>query len=287
AVVADGMLGTRHRSNMELVAQGAGNIGSILFGGIPATGAIARTATNIKSGGRTPIAGMIHAAVLLLILLFFGKYAALIPMPALAAILIVVAYNMSEWREFRDQLRGPKSDAVVLLATFFLTVLIDLTVAIQIGVLLATFLFMKRMSDATQVTQVTETLVDRDEAEIRDISKLEAPPGVEIFEIYGSLFFGAIERFKDAMRSVEERPRVLILRMRHVQTIDASGLHSMNELLDSTKRRGIVLIISAVRPGVRELMERSGFADSLGVENFCEDIFCALERAEQIMRNDR
>src|SRR5258707_1336662 len=195
AVVADGMLGTRHRSNMELIAQGVGNIGSVLFGGIPAAGAIARTATNIKSGGRAPVAGMVHAVVLLLILLFFGKYAALIPMPTLAAILIVVAYNMSEWQQFRDLLRGPKTDAVVLLATFFLTVLIDLTVAIQVGVVLATFLFMQRMSEATEVTQVTETLFDQEETETRDISKLEVPDGVEIFEIYGSLFFGAIARF--------------------------------------------------------------------------------------------
>jgi len=283
AVVADGMLGTRHRSNMELVAQGFGNIGSILFGGIPATGAIARTATNIKSGGRTPIAGMIHAVVLFLILLFFGKYAALIPMPTLAAILIVVAYNMSEWKEFTDLLRGPKSDAVVLLATFCLTVLIDLTVAIQIGVLLATFLFMQRMSEATRVTQVTETLLDQDETPTRDISKLEVPAGVEVFEIYGSLFFGAIERFKDAMRSVEKRPQVLILRMRQVQTIDASGLHSMNELLETTARRNIALVISAVRPNVRELMDQSGFSESLGDENFCDDIFIALERAKELM----
>jgi SulP family sulfate permease len=283
AVVADGMLGTRHRSNMELVAQGAGNIGSVLFGGIPATGAIARTATNIKTGGRTPIAGMIHAVVLLLILLFFGKYAALIPMPALAAILIVVAYNMSEWVEFKDLLRGPKSDAVILLATFLLTVFIDLTVAIQVGVLLATFLFMKRMSDATQVTQVTETLSDQDETEARDISKLTVPKGVEVFEIYGSLFFGAIERFKDAMRSVKERPRVLILRMRHVQTIDASGLHSLKELLEATRRGSIVLIISAVRADVRQLMEQDGFAESLGIENFSEDIFTALNRASEIL----
>jgi SulP family sulfate permease len=283
AVVADGMLGTRHRSNMELVAQGAGNIGSIVFGGIPATGAIARTATNIKSGGRTPVAGMVHATVLLLILLFFGKYASSIPMPALAAILIVVAYNMSEWQEFRDLLHGPKSDAVVLLATFCLTVLIDLTVAIQIGVVLATFLFMKRMSDATQVTQVTETLLDHDESEVRDISKLEVPAGVEVFEIYGSLFFGAIERFKDAMRSVEKRPRVLILRMRHVQTIDASGLHSLRELVETTARRNITVIVSAVRPDVRELMERTGLAESIGAENFCDDIFVALERAREII----
>jgi SulP family sulfate permease len=286
AVVADGMLGTRHRSNMELVAQGFGNIGSILFGGIPATGAIARTATNIKSGGRTPVAGMIHAVVLFLILLFFGKYATLIPMPTLAAILIVVAYNMSEWEEFRDLLRGPKSDAVVLLATFLLTVLIDLTVAIQIGVLLATFLFMQRMSAATQVTQVTETLLDHDETPARDISRLEVPPGVEVFEIYGSLFFGAIERFKDAMRSVEKRPQVLILRMRQVQTIDASGLHSMNELLEATARRNIALVISAVRPNVRELMDQVGFTDSLGAENFCADIFIALERAKELMEKN-
>jgi len=283
AVVADGMLGTRHRSNMELIAQGAGNIASVLFGGIPATGAIARTATNIKSGGRTPVAGMIHALVLLLILLFFGKYSALIPMPTLAAILIVVAYNMSEWEEFKDLLRGTKSDTVVLLVTFFLTVLIDLTVAIQVGVVLATFLFMQRMSNATQITQVTETLGDQDETETRDISKLEVPPGVEVFEIYGSLFFGAIERFKDAMRSVKKQPRALILRMRHVQTIDASGLHTLNELVEVTHRRGIALIISAANPNVRALMEKTGFADALGVENFCEDVFCALDRARVVL----
>jgi SulP family sulfate permease len=272
---------------MELVAQGFGNIGSILFGGIPATGAIARTATNIKSGGRTPVAGIIHAVVLFLILLFFGKYAALIPMPTLAAILIVVAYNMSEWEEFKDLLRGPKSDAVVLLATFSLTVLIDLTVAIQIGVLLATFLFMQRMSDATQVTQVTETLVDQDESSTRDISKLEVPAGVEVFEIYGSLFFGAIERFKDAMRSVEKRPRVLILRMRQVHTIDASGLHSMNELLEATARRNIALVISAVRPNVRQLMDQAGFSEALGAENFCDDVFIALDRAKALLAQKR
>ena len=283
AVVADGMLGTRHRSNMELVAQGAGNIGSVLFGGIPATGAIARTATNIKSGGRTPVAGIVHAVVLLLILLFFGRYSAWIPLPTLAAILIVVAYNMSEWEEFRDLLRSTRSDAVVLLITFFLTVLIDLTVAIQVGVLMAMFLFMQRMSNATEVTQVTETLVDHDETEARDISKLKIPAGVEVFEIYGSLFFGAIERFKDAMRSVKKRPRVLILRMRHVQTIDASGMHSLNELLEATHRRHIVLIISAARSNVRALMDRTGFSEALGAENFCEDIFCALERANVVL----
>ena len=283
AVVADGMMGTRHRSNMELIAQGAGNIGSVLFGGIPATGAIARTATNIKSGGRTPVAGMVHAVVLLLILLFFGKYSALIPMPTLAAILIVVAYNMSEWEQFSELLRGQRSDAAVLLATFLLTVLIDLTVAIQVGVLLATFLFMQRMSNATEVNLVTDALTEPDEGEVRDISKIEVPAGVEIFEIYGSLFFGAIERFKDAMRSVEERPQVMILRMRHVPTIDATGLHTLDELVEAMRRRGVTLIVSAANQSVRRAMDRSGFSDRLGTENFCEDIFCALDRARALI----
>jgi SulP family sulfate permease len=283
AVVADGMMGTRHRSNMELIAQGAGNIGSVLFGGIPATGAIARTATNIKSGGRTPVAGMIHAVVLLLILLFFGKYSALIPMPALAAILIVVAYNMSEWEQFSEVLRGPRSDATVLLATFLLTVLIDLTVAIQVGVLLATFLFMQRMANATQVTLVTDALTEHDEGEVRDISKIEVPAGVEIFEIYGSLFFGAIERFKDAMRSVDTRPRVMILRMRHVPSIDATGLHTLDELLEAMRRRGIALIVSAANNNVRGAMDRSGFTQRLGTASFCNDIFCALDRARELI----
>jgi SulP family sulfate permease len=175
----------------------------------------------------------------------------------------------------------------VLLGTFFLTVLIDLTVAIQIGVLLATFLFMQRMSDATQVTQVTETLIDQDESSTRDISKLEVPAGVEVFEIYGSLFFGAIERFKDAMRSVEKRPRVLILRMRQVHTIDASGLHSMNELLEDTARRNISLVISAVRPNVRQLMDQAGFTEALGAANFCDDVFIALDRAKELMAQKR
>jgi sulfate permease, SulP family len=282
AVVADGMLGTRHRSNMELVAQGVGNIGSVLFGGIPATGAIARTATNIKSGGRTPIAGMIHAVVLLLILLFLGKYAALIPMATLAAILIVVAYNMSEWKQFGELLSGPKSDAIVLLATFLLTVLIDLTVAIQVGVVLATFLFMQRMANTTQVNLVTDTLRESDEAEARDISNIPVPAGVDVFEIYGSLFFGAIERFKDAMRSVEKRPKVMILRMRHVPTIDATGMHTLNELLHAMRRRHIALLISAATPPVRDLMDRSGFTETLGAQNFCDDIFRALDRAQAI-----
>ncbi|MCM3902739.1 MAG: SulP family inorganic anion transporter, partial [Pyrinomonadaceae bacterium] len=285
AVVADGMLGTRHRSNMELIAQGAGNITSALFGGIPATGAIARTATNIKSGGRTPIAAIIHCLTLLLILMFVGRWAALIPMATLAAILIVVAYNMSEWHSFVRLLRSPMSDIAVLFATFLLTVLIDLKVAIQVGVLLAGFLFLQRMSNETQVSLVTDNLRDREEGETRDISKLEVPPGVEVFEVYGSLFFGAIERFTDAMRRVEKSPKVLILRMRNVIAIDATGLQTLEDLLESTRKKGGTLLLSAVGPQPLAAMRRSGFLDRLGEDNVAEDIFMALARAQQVINS--
>ncbi|MCM3871974.1 MAG: sulfate permease [Pyrinomonadaceae bacterium] len=285
AVVADGMLGTRHRSNMELIAQGAGNITSAIFGGIPATGAIARTATNIKSGGRTPIAAIIHCLTLLLILLFVGRWAALIPMTTLAAILIVVAYNMSEWHSFVRLFRSPMSDIAVLLATFLLTVLIDLTVAIQVGVLMAGFLFLQRMANETQVSLVTDSLRDREEGEARDISKLEVPPGVEVFEVYGSLFFGAIERFRDAMRLVEKSPKVLILRMRNVMAIDATGLQTLEDLLESTSKSSGTLLLSAVGPQPLAAMRRSGFLDRLGEENIAEDIFVALARAERVINS--
>jgi SulP family sulfate permease len=281
AVVADGMLGTRHRSNMELIAQGTGNICSVIFGGIPATGAIARTATNIKNGGRTPVSGMIHAVTLALILMFFGRWAALIPMATLAATLLIVAYNMSEWRSFAKLFRSPKSDIAVLLTTFFLTVLIDLTVAIQVGVMLAAFLFLKRMSEETQVSLITENLRDRDESESRDISKLSVPPDVEVFEIYGSLFFGAIDRFRDAIRRIEKKPRVLVLRMRHVRSIDATGLQSMEELLSSCRRNHVALILSAVAAQPLEAMRQSGFLQRLGEENAVNDIYEALDRAAQ------
>ncbi len=283
AVVADGMLGTRHRSNMELIAQGAGNIASILFGGIPATGAIARTATNIKSGGRTPVAAIIHSITLTLILLFFGKWAALIPMTTLAATLIVVAYNMSEWHAFINLFRSPKSDIAVLVVTFSLTVLIDLTVAIQVGVLMAAFLFLQRMSDETQINLITASLGERDESEARDISKLEVPHGVEVFEIYGSLFFGVIERFKDAMLRVEKSPKILIIRMRHVVAIDATGLQIMEELLAGTRKRGATLMLSAVASQPVAAMRQSGFLGRLGEENIADNIYDALDRAKAIL----
>jgi SulP family sulfate permease len=282
AVVADGMMGTRHRSNVELIAQGAGNIASVLFGGIPATGAIARTAVNIKSGARTPVAAIIHSFVLLLILLVFGKYAALIPLASLAAILIYVAYNMSEWHTFVRLLKAPKSDVAVLLVTFLLTLLIDLTVAIQMGVLLAAFLFLKRMSDETQVRLVTENLREEDETETRDISDLKAPAGVEIFEIYGSLFFGAIEHFKEAIQRIEAPPKAVILRMRNVISIDASGLQSLADFQHRCADEGTKLIFSAVGAQPLAAMKQSGFYEQVGAENFCEDIFAALERAKTV-----
>ena len=283
AVVADGMLGTRHRSNMELIAQGAGNIASVIFGGIPSTGAIARTATNIKSGGRTPIAAIIHCLTLALILLFLGKLAALIPMTTLAAVLIVVAWNMSEWHAFRALLHSPRSDVAVLLVTFALTVLIDLTVAIQVGVLMAAFLFIQRMSNETQFNFITDNLREPDETETRDMSGIRIPPEVEVFEIYGSIFFGAVERFKDAMRRIESPPKVLIVRMRHVTVLDATGLRVFEELLESVRRKKTTLILSAVSKQPLNVMQQSGFISKLGAENIREDIFEALKRADEIL----
>ncbi|HZS03844.1 MAG TPA: sulfate permease [Blastocatellia bacterium] len=286
AVVADGMMGTRHRSNMELIAQGVGNILSPLFGGIPATGAIARTATNIKSGGRTPVAAVIHSVTLLLIMLFFGKWAALIPMPALAAILIYVAYNMSEYHAFLKLLKSPKGDVAVLLVTFFLTVLIDLTVAIQVGVVLAAFMFLQRMSDVTQVNILTESLKEQAEEDPdnpRSIAKRKVPPGVEVFEVYGSLFFGAIERFKDSMRRVEKNPRVLIIRMRQVPAIDATGLQVLEDLLARTRREGGTLMLTGVAEQPLDAMRRSGFLDRIGRENIMDNIDTALARSRELL----
>ncbi|MFV0389046.1 MAG: SulP family inorganic anion transporter [Pyrinomonadaceae bacterium] len=283
AVVADGMLGTRHRSNMELVAQGAGNMASVLFAGIPATGAIARTATNIKNGAKTPIASIVHCAVLLLVLVFFGRWAALIPMTTLAAVLIVVAYNMSEWREFRSLLKTTKSDSIVLIVTFLLTVFIELTTAIQVGVLLAAFLFLQRISKQTEFNQITEALRSGDDAEARETTNLDIPEGVKVFEIYGSLFFGAVEHFNEAMRAIGDKPRVLILRMRDVNSLDASGLHSLEELLGNMNENNCRLILSAVSKKPYELMQKSGFIEKIGSKNIANDIYHALELSKQYL----
>jgi sulfate permease, SulP family len=281
SVVSDGMTGTRHRSNMELIGQGAGNIASAIFGGIPATGAIARTATNIKSGGKTPVAAIIHAVFLLLVLLLIGKWAAMIPMATLAAVLIVVAYNMSEWREFKHLLKSPRGDIAVLLATFLLTVFIELTVAIQVGILLAAFLFLQKMSKETHVDVITDTLEEDEEFRSRDMSKIDIPKRVEVFEVYGSLFFGAVSQFKESIRIVSTRPKVIILRMRQVPTIDASGIHILEELVREAHSGGCIIVFSAVSRSVYRVMRKSGFVDMVDKRNFAPDIFGALEIARR------
>ncbi len=278
AVVADGMVGGRHRSNMELVAQGVANIASPLFGGIPATGAIARTATNVKNGGRTPVAGIVHALTLLLIVLFVGRLVAYIPMAALAAILVVVSYHMSEWRTFRSELRAPRSDVVVMVTTFLLTVLVDLTVAIEVGMVLAAFLFMKRMSEVTNVSAVRQEFGENGEAEE---GELAGPPvaGVEIYEVNGPFFFGAAESFRNTLGQVAGKPRVLILRMRNVPVIDATGLHALRDVVRRTRRDGTLVLLTGVHRQPRSAMERSGLLGELGAGQVYASFDEALARA--------
>ncbi|RPI70917.1 MAG: sulfate permease [Ignavibacteriales bacterium] len=285
AVVADGMIGGKHRSNMELVAQGAANIVVPFFGGIPATGAIARTATNIKNGGRTPIAGITHAIVLLLIMLFFGQWAKLIPLPALAAILVIVAYNMSEWRTFRSLLKSPKSDVAVLLTTFFLTVIFDLTIAIEIGMVLAVFLFMRRMAMVSNVGVITRELTDDVEniVDPMSIDKKNVPEGVEVFEINGPFFFGAVEKFKEAAEIIEKPPKVRIIRMRNVPAIDSTGLHVLEEVLRDSRKEGTEVIFSGVHAQPLMAFDNSGLLKKIGEDNVHSNIDEALARAKEIL----
>ncbi|MCF8382709.1 MAG: STAS domain-containing protein [Chlorobium sp.] len=284
AVVSDGMIGSRHKSNMELVAQGAANIISPLFGGIPVTGAIARTATNVKNGGRTPVAGMVHALTLLLIMMLFGKWAKLIPMPALAAILIVVAWNMSEHHVFRKLLKSPKSDVVVLLTTFGLTVVFDLTVAIEIGMLLSVFLFMQHMASLANVNIITRELKDREEEDDPNtISTRNVPDGVEVFEISGAMFFGAASKFKDAMHIVEKAPKIRIIRMRNVLSIDATGLNMLGELLADSRKTSTHLILSGVHAQPLFAMQQYGIYDEIGENNVFGHIDDALDRSRELL----
>jgi SulP family sulfate permease len=284
AVVADGMAGTRHRSNMELVAQGAANLVSPIFGGIPATGAIARTATNVKNGARTPVAGIVHALTLLLIMVLFAPLASLIPLATLAGILLVVAYNMSEWHLFVHLFRAPRSDVMVLLVTFTLTVLVDLTVALQTGVVLASFLFMRRMAMLSDARQMRHILGENDEgAGVRAGDTPVIPPGVEIFEIYGTLFFGAARKFKDALAAIERPPRVLVLRMRDVLAIDATGLRALEDVSEQTAREGTVLVLSGVHAQPLVALERSGLLARIGEKNVFDHIDAALRRAREIV----
>ena len=284
AVVADGMIGGRHRSNMELVAQGLANIITPIFGGIPATGAIARTATNIKNGGRTPVAGIIHSLTLLLIMLVFGSYARLIPMATLAAILIIVSYNMSEWRSFKFLLKSPRSDVLVLLTTFFLTVIFDLTIAIEIGMVLSVILFMKRMAEVSNVNVVTPELEDaEDVVDPNSINKKQIPEDVEVFEINGPFFFGAAKKFKDQMLIIEKQPKVRIIRMRNVPAVDATGLRALKDFYNDAKKHKIHLILSGVHTQPLYALTQAGIFDLFGEENILGNIDDALDRAREIL----
>lgn len=283
AVVADGMIGGNHKSNMELVAQGTANIFSSLFGGIPATGAIARTATNVKNGGRTPVAGIVHAVTLLLIMLFIGKWAALIPLATLAGILVVVAYNMSEWESFVSVLKGPRSDMAVMLTTFLLTVLVDLTVAIEIGMVLAAFLFIRKMIQFSDVSILKKDIDDSNNGK-EALGDFIIPEKVEVFEITGPLFFGAAYKFKDAMKFIEKPPKILIIRMRQVPLIDATGLRTLKEVYKEAKHRGTKLILSEVHSEqvLKELQEaRLLFA--VGKANVTDTFQGSLERSKVIL----
>ena len=278
-VVADSMVHSRHNSNAELVGQGLGNIASVLFGGIPATGAIARTAANAKNGGRTPIAGMIHSMVLLLVLLFLMPYAGLIPMPTIAAILFVVAYNMSEWKKFvRVCKTAPKSDIAVMVVTFMLTVIFDLVIAIEVGMVLAAMLFMKRMSDESAVTgwKYADAVNDTDSLDLKVV-----PKNVRVYEISGPMFFGAADKILDI--SFKDYTKCLILRMRAVPSVDATAMNSLEELYKKCEKKGIRLILSHVNPQPMSVMKKSGFYKRVGKENFCEHIDQALSIAEVMM----
>ena len=283
AVVSDGMIGSKHKSNAELVGQGVGNILSALFGGIPATGAIARTAANVKNGGRTPVAGMVHALTLLLILLFLMPYASYIPMSCLAAILIIVGYNMSGWRTFVRIIKtAPKSDIAVLIITFLLTLFFDLVIAIEFGMILAAFLFLKRMSDIAEVRQWTYIGSSEDEKLSEDVDLKYVPKNTIVYEVFGALFFGAANVFTSFKH--EEGKNVLILRMRNVPVMDISGVEALEEILETCKKRNLTLILSHVNEQPYHAMEKAGFVEKIGAENICENIDASLERAEKLAK---
>jgi SulP family sulfate permease len=280
AVISDGMIGARHRSNMELVAQGIANIASASFGGIPATGAIARTATNVKNGGRTPVAGIVHSITLLVITAIFGRWASSIPMAVLAAILAVVAYHMSEWRSFRAELSSPRSDVVVLLATFLLTVLVDITIAIEVGMVLSAFLFIKRMAEVTNISAITRELRDQEnDGDVDRGGEPGIPRGVEVYEINGPFFFGAAEMFKETLSTVAGNPRVLIIRMRHVLALDSTGMHALKEVVHRSRREKTLVLLSDVHMQPLVALTGSAVLDEIGRDNLFADFNQALDRA--------
>ena len=286
AMVADGMIGGRHRANAELMSQGIANLVVPFFGGIPATGAIARTATNVKNGGRSPIAGIVHSITLLLILMVAGKWAAYIPLATLAGILLVVAYNMSEWRVFAQLLRSPRGDVLVLMSTFVLTVVVDLNVAIQVGMVLSSFLFMMRMAEVTQVRAVRDAL-DYETAPGDPIGPVELPPQVAVFEINGTFCFGAARSFTETLQSDRRRPRVVILRMRHVMAIDATGLHALEDVHKRLQQQGTTLLLAGVHAQPLTAMTRANAVQLIGLDNMFTNFSEAVDRATQIIATPR
>lgn len=282
ATVADGVIGDRHDSNTELIAQGIANIASPVLGGIPATGAIARTMTNINNGGRSPVAGIVHAVVLLVILLFLMPLAQYIPMACLAGVLVVVSYNMSGWRVFKGLLRNPKSDVVVLLMTFFLTVIFDLTVAIEVGLVIACVLFMKRVMETTEISVITDEIDPNKESDMEMHEEhLAVPDGVEVYEINGPYFFGIATKFEEIMARLGDRPKIRIIRMRKVPFIDSTGIHNLTTFCEMSQKENIHLILSGVNPQVHAVLEKAGFYEMLGKENICSNINEALDVARK------
>ena len=288
ATVADGVTGDHHDSNTELIAQGAANIIAPLFGGIPATGAIARTMTNINNGGKTPVAGIIHAVVLLLILLFLMPLAQYIPMACLAGVLVVVSYNMSGWRTFKALLKNPKSDVTVLLITFFLTVIFDLTVAIEVGLVIACVLFMHRVMETTEISVIKDEIDPNRETDIQlHEEHLVVPKGVEVYEINGPYFFGIATKFEEMMAMLGDRPKVRVVRMRKVPFIDSTGIHNLENLCRMSQKEKITIVLSGVNDSVHQALEHAGFYNLLGKENICPNIHVALQRANQLLQTDK
>lgn len=286
AAVADGVIGDHHNSNTELIAQGVANLASPIFGGIPATGAIARTMTNINNGGRTPIAGIVHAVVLLLIFLFLMPLAKYIPMACLAGVLVVVSYGMSGWRSFLALMKNPKSDVTVLLITFFLTIIFDLTIAIEVGLIIACLLFMRRMSESTDVHVISNEINPDDEdsdMHLGNIEHLTIPKGVEVYEINGPYFFGAGNRFEEIMATLGDRPQVRIIRMRKVPFVDSTGIHNLTNLCEMSQKEGIQIVLSGVTEKVHSQLNKAGFYDIVGQDNICSHIDIALDRAKEII----
>ncbi len=285
ATVADGVIGHRHDSNTELVGQGIANLVSPLFGGIPATGAIARTMTNINNGGRTPVAGIVHAVVLLLIFLFLMPLAQYIPMACLAGVLVVVSYGMCGWRSFAMLMKNPKSDVTVLLITFFLTILFDLTVAIEVGLVIACLLFMRRMAETTDVKVIMDEIDPEDDTDVKleNNEHLTIPKGVEVYEINGPYFFGAGNRFEEVMASFGSRPKVRVIRMRKVPFVDSTGIHNLTNLCLMSQKEGIQIVLSGVNPKVHAVLEHAGFYRIVGEKNICSHINLALARAKEIV----